>query len=159
MSTQSGGAALAASGVIFDTNNAVVQSFFSNPSLGTIVPSSATTVETGVTQYTTSNGEVVTMVGDGYLGSSITLGNSGSAPIAGAGADSSSTDYGQVIIGTDNNIAVIGSGGGNNVFLTDLGYHTVQVKGGADFVQNAGAGGGYYEGGNGNDTLIGGDGS
>lgn len=161
MSTQSGGAALAASGVIFDTNNTVVQSFFSNPSVGTIVPTSATPVETGVTQYTTSTGEVVTMVGDNYQGSSINLSNSGSAPIVGigAGADSSSGDYGQVIIGTGNGITVNGSGGTNNVFLTDDAYHSVFAKGGTDTIQNAGAGGGYFEGGAGNDLLIGGAGS
>jgi Ca2+-binding RTX toxin-like protein len=161
MSTQSGGAALAASGVIFDTNNAVVQSFFSNPSVGTIVPTSATTVETGVTQYTTTTGEVVTLVGDNYQGSSINLSNSGSAPIVGvgAGADSSSGNYGQVVIGTGNSITVNGSGGTNNVFLTDDAYHTIYAKGGIDTIQNAGAGGGWFEGGAGSDLLIGGAGS
>ncbi|MFN5745750.1 MAG: calcium-binding protein [Methylococcaceae bacterium] len=159
MSTQSGGAALAASGVIFDTNNTVVQAFFSNPNVGTIVPTSATPVETGVTQYTTSTGEVITMVGDNYLGSSIKLENSGSAPIVGAGADSSSGDYGQVVVGTGNGIEIIGSSGANNVFFTDDAYHSLLGKGGADTIQNAGVGGGYYKGDAGNDTMIGGEGS
>lgn len=159
MSTQSGGQAAANSGVVYDTNNATVQSFFSNPVLGQVNLQTADPVTTGVTTYTTSTGAVVTMVGDDFVGSSLRVPSTDQTPVVGAGAANGGVGWGQVVVGTNTNTEIVGSNGENNIFITDAAFHVVKAGGGSDTIQSAGTGGGAFYGANGNDNLIAGGGT
>ena len=160
MATQSGGQAAAQSGVVYDTNDAVVQSFFSNPILGTINLDTEQQVRPGIDTYTTSTGATVTMVGSGFTDPVLQLQNSGPQPpvVGGEGAAPSNAIWGQVIVGTNTDTTLAGSGGANNVFITDAAFHNVKGAGGDDVVQSAGTGGGNFYGGAGKDLLISGGG-